>query len=308
MLPHSIDIFVNHLIVERKLSKNTIISYTNDLYQFADFCNEKKISLDNNEGWQLVSKQLLSDYMFLLQEGKHYYSLATIKRKIASLRSLFRFLLDENIIQSDPTENIKVSQPGRKLPRTLSEQEIVTLLEQPRISNTPTKYRDQAIMELLYATGLRVSELISLDLDTINLTDNFIRCIGKGSKERLIPVHDHAISLLKIYIRKNRPHLLKYYKKDYKQQALFINTRGSRLSRQGCWNIIKRYATQAINGHVSPHVLRHSFATHHMQRGATIRHVQELLGHSSISTTQIYTHLSNRKLRDEFDKAQNNGL
>ena len=182
------------------------------------------------------------------------------------------------------------------------------LLDQPRLSQAPTQIRDQSILELLYATGIRVSEMVSLDLDSINLKENFVRCVGKGSKERIVPIHDQASKLLLHYLKETRPRLLKHYKSAWAQQAFFLNTRGHRLSRQSCWNIIKDYAAKAITGHVSPHVLRHSFATHLMQRGATIRHVQELLGHSSISTTQIYTHLSNLELRDEFDKAQNSSL
>ena len=308
ILPYTIAGFVNHLIVERKLSQNTILSYTNDLRQFVTFCSSKEINLDNNANWHSVTKHILSEYMYLLQEGKHAYSTNTVKRKMASLRSLFHFLADENIISSNPSQNIKVSQGGKRLPRTLSEQEVTTLLDQPRLSKTPTQMRDQSILELLYATGIRVSELVSLDVDSINLKENFVRCTGKGSKQRIIPIHDQAGNILLRYIKENRPRLLKHYKSTWAQHALFLNTRGHRLTRQSCWNIIKNYAAKSITGHVSPHVLRHSFATHLMQRGASIRHVQELLGHSSISTTQIYTHLSNRELRDEFDKAQNSSL
>lgn len=307
-LPRPIASFINHLIVERKLSQNTVLGYTNDLRQFVIFCSGKDINLDSTAHWHSVTKEVLTEYMYMLQEGKHSYSTSTVKRKIASLRSLFHFLADENILSSDPSQNIKVSRGGKRLPRTLSEQEIAMLLDQPRLSKAPTQIRDQSILELLYATGIRVSEMVSLDLDNINLKENFIRCIGKGSKERIVPIHDQASNLLLHYLKETRPRLLKHYKSTWAQQAFFLNTRGHRLSRQSCWNIIKDYAAKAITGHVSPHVLRHSFATHLMQRGATIRHVQELLGHSSISTTQIYTHLSNRELRDEFDKAQNPSL
>ncbi|MEE9324532.1 MAG: tyrosine-type recombinase/integrase, partial [Dehalococcoidia bacterium] len=190
--------------------------------------------------------------------------------------------------------------PTRPLPKPLSIAEVEELLAQPGKRSTPEAKRDKAMLELLYAAGTRVTELVSLDIGDVNLTEGKIRCTGKGAKERLVPIHSQAVEAVEEYLLRGRPSLVR----DEKESALFLNRRGERLTRQGFWLILKGYAKQAnIKTHISPHTLRHSFATHLLRGGAPLRHVQVLLGHSNISTTQIYTHLTSEHVREEYDKA-----
>jgi integrase/recombinase XerD len=216
------------------------------------------------------------------------------------VKSFCDFLVAEGIIKSDPTENLSSPKVGKALPKPLSEAEVELLLTAPAKLSTPEAKRDVAMIELLYAAGMRVSELISLNMGDVNLEAGFVRCLGKGSKERIIPIHQEASRSLKEYIVEARTQLLR----DGDEQALFLNRRGERLTRQGLWLILKTYAKAAgIKKPVTPHTLRHSFATHVLSGGADLRAVQELLGHANISSTQVYTHVTSEHVRQAYEKA-----
>ena len=241
----------------------------------------------------------LHDYIEHLNEQQ--YAAATVARKVAALKSLFSYLHAEEVIDENPAEQLSSPRVGRSLPRTLTPDEVDALLEQPNRSDSPEAQRDRAMMEMLYATGMRVSEFVSLDLSSIELRDNLasVRCIGKGRRERLIPIHKHAVEALRDYLQEARPKLAR----GRRETALFINRRGERLTRQGVWLIIKNYAEQAGISGVTPHTLRHSFATHLLRGRAPLRNVQELMGHANITTTQLYTQLTDEHMRDVYDRA-----
>ena len=218
------------------------------------------------------------------------------------MKSFYSYLTAEGVVEKDPTETLSSPRVGKTLPKALSVREIDELLEQPRKRSTPEAKRDRAMLELLYATGMRVSELVALDLDSIELHNNLatVRCVGKGSKERLIPIHEQAVHALRIYLQDARPEMAR----SKRERGLFINRRGERLTRQGFWLILKNYARLAnIPSDVTPHTLRHSFATHMLRGGAPLRSVQELLGHANISTTQIYTQLTDEHVRRVYEHA-----
>ncbi|MBI4329326.1 MAG: tyrosine recombinase, partial [Chloroflexi bacterium] len=223
-----------------------------------------------------------------------------IARKIASLKTFAAYLLNQGQTAENITEGLNSPRVGRPLPNALTVEQVESLLEQPLKLNTPEARRDKAMLEVLYASGMRVTELVSLDLEDVHAQEGYVRCRGKGSKERIIPIYPEAARSLRVYVEEARPALVR----RLDQKALFLNRRGERLTRQGFWLILKNYANQArIGGHVTPHTLRHSFATHLLRGGAALRHVQELLGHASISTTQVYTHLTADHLRDAYDHA-----
>ena len=292
-----VDGFLNYMTVERGISPNTLAAYRSDLTQLVEYLEANYFN-GNGSGWDLVDEDMMSQYLLHLHALE--YSDTTRARKVASSKSLFGFLLDEGIVSRDPTENISSPRIGRSLPDTLSAEEIESLLSSTAENNTTDSVRDHAMFELLYASGLRVTELVSLNLGDIDLEQGSVRCLGKGGKERVIPVHQSAISVLRRYIAESRPSLIK----KSSEQSLFLNRRGQRLSRQGFWLILKASAKRAgIAKKITPHTLRHSFATHLLQGGAPLRHVQELLGHSSITTTQVYTHLTSEHVRTEYDKS-----
>ena len=294
-----INSFLNHLVVEKGFSHNTLEAYRNDLYQFLNYIQTTLTSVNGSTTWREINPILLTDYVFDLR-GKKSYRDSTVARKVAAIRSFFGFLALEGIVDKDPTESLSAPRPGRNLPNHLSEQEVGKLLDQARDQQTPEGHRDWAILELLYATGLRVTELVSLNLEDVNLEDGYVRSLGKGGKERITYLHDRAQSILHQYIEHARPKL----RRNPSEKAIFLNRRGERLTRQWVWAILKAGAKRAnIKKTIAPHVLRHSFATHMLQGGAPLRHVQELLGHASITTTQIYTHLTNDHLREEYEKA-----
>jgi integrase/recombinase XerD len=293
-----VNAFLNYLAIEKGFSANTIGAYRNDLYQLAGFI-EGMVSVKGFKAeWLSVDRNLLINYIIDLKDRN--YSSATVARKVAAVKSFFAFLVAERKIQNDPTENISSPKVNKSLPKPLSLAEIDVLLAEPAKSSTPEAMRDVAMLELLYASGMRVSELMDLNVNDINLKAGFVRCLGKGSKERIIPIHDRAVQSVKEYISEARPHLLK----GKEEQALFLNRRGDRLTRQGFWLILKGHAKSAgIKKVVTPHTLRHSFATHILNGGADLRAVQELLGHANISSTQIYTHLTSEHVRHAYDKA-----
>ena len=285
--------FLNYLTVERGVSEHTIKAYRNDLFQIANFLTtEKKPS-----SWRTLDERAVITVVGEL--GQRGYSDSTRTRKIAAFKSLFSFLLEEGVIDTDPTKHINSPRRGLSLPNVLEEEEIVALLESS-VGNTAEELRNHAMLELMYASGMRVTELIALDLENIDLERGYVRCFGKGSKERLVPVHHQATLAVSGYINKGRPKL----QGRRSQKAVFLNTRGDRLTRQGFWSILKKLSAFAgLGGRITPHTLRHSFATHLLKGGAPLRHVQELLGHANIATTQVYTHLTSEYVKSEYDKA-----
>ncbi len=293
--------FLQHLIVEKGFSRNTTEAYRNDLRQFWEFLREHENgATDGEKPWELVDLGMLNEYIEDLR-GRKGYRDTTTARKVAALKSFFGFLHENGAVDADPTESLGSPRVGRSLPKFLTEDQVTTLLDLASLSGTPEGQRDANILELLYATGLRVSELVSLNLQDIDFQEGYIRCWGKGSKERIVYLYPKAVTQLKRYISKHRQNLV-VGKKD--EPALFINHRGDRLTRQWIWSVLKTYGEKAgIDQRVTPHTLRHSFATHLLQNGASLRHVQELLGHSSISTTQVYTHMTTNYLHQEYEKS-----
>ena len=292
----AVDSFIDYMNVERNASPNTLAAYRNDLYQLADYLAEER-GLGAGD-WRSVDGETVRAYLLRLHELG--YSDATRARKIASARSLFGFLLEEGYISQDPAEYVASSRLGRSLPDTLSVEEIERLLAAAASGDSPEEMRDRTMLELLYATGMRVSELVALDVESVDLEQGSVRCFGKGSKERVVPIHAQAIWHLRSYLEEARPQMVG----NASDGSLFLNQRGGRLSRQGLWLILKRYVGLAnITRKLTPHTLRHSFATHLLQGGAPLRHVQELLGHASITTTQVYTHLTSEHVRSEYDGA-----
>ena len=297
----AVEDFLQHLVVERGFSQHTLDAYRNDLGQFTDFLKERMNgSSEREDVWQRVDLDLLNDYIADLR-GRKGYRDTTMARKVAAIKSFFTFLAQNGVIEEPPTESLGSPRVGRALPKYLTEDEIDRLLTEADKAGTVEGQRDANILELLYATGLRVSELVSLNVQDIDFEESYIRCWGKGSKERIVYAHDKALNGLQDYLSTSRMSLLGNNKGE---TALFINHRGERLTRQWVWNILKTYSKRAgIDQKITPHTLRHSFATHLLQKGASLRHVQELLGHSSISTTQVYTHLTTEHLRDEYEKS-----
>ena len=296
-LQSNLDVFLDYMTVERGVSPNTLAAYRNDLTQLVEYLKVNHFN-GNGSGWENVDEDMMSQYLLHLHALE--YSDTTRARKVASSKSLFGFLLDEGIVQHDPTENISSPRIGRSLPDTLSAEEVNSLLESVSEQDSPDSVRDHAMLELLYASGLRVTELVSLDLEDIDLEQGSVRCLGKGGKERVIPIHASAVAVIRDYIEQARP----AFQKKPPERSLFLNVRGQRLSRQGFWLILKAHAKRAgITKKITPHTLRHSFATHLLQGGAPLRHVQELLGHSSITTTQVYTHLTSEHVRTEYDQS-----
>ena len=290
----AVEDFVQYLTVERGVSPNTLAAYRNDLTQLVEFVTSR----NGNRTWADVSDQTISEYVLHLHDLG--YSQSTRARKMASCKSLFGFLLMEDVVETNPTANLSSPRKGRSLPEALTEEEIDRLLSTASEDDTPESTRDGAMLELLYATGMRVSELISLNLEDVDTDHGYVRCFGKGGKERLLPIYEQAADSLEQYIAEARPLL----ESEKSATALFLNRRGARLTRQGFWLILKSRAGRAeLNGKITPHTLRHSFATHLLRGGAPLRHVQELLGHASISTTQIYTHLTSEHVRSEYDRA-----
>jgi len=285
--------FVHHLAVERGLSRNTVESYERDLTGFLDYASREGLDPIRDSDRQLITAYMLH----LRQQGKAASSAA---RALVSLRSFYRFLAQERLIERDPSRYMQSPRLPRRLPKAITVEEVDRLLNAPR-TDTPQGARDKAMLELLYATGMRVSELIGLDVGDVNLRMGYVRCVGKGSKERIIPMGRQAILHLEHYLTHMRPKLLTG---RHAQQALFINRSGSRLTRQGFWKIIRKWADAAgIRTPLSPHTLRHSFATHLLENGADLRAVQEMLGHADISTTQIYTHVTRVRMKEVYDLA-----
>ncbi len=280
--------FLNYIRVEKGLSANTLSSYRRDLTKFIEYAGSRKLSILQ------IDREAIRDFIRQLQgQGLQPRSLA---RHVVSLRNFFRFLHQDGQVSTDITAEIDSPQVGRSLPKFLAMDEVEKLLKQPDLSK-PIGLRDKAMLELLYATGMRVSEIISLRTEDFDRNMGILRCLGKGNKERLIPVGRSALSAVETYLREGRSRLLKKGESPY----LFLNHRGSKLSRVGFWKIISGYGRQAaIAAPLTPHVVRHSFATHLLERGADLRSIQLMLGHSDISTTQIYTHVLKDRLKQVY--------
>ena len=283
-----VDEFYQFLTLERGLSQHTIAAYASDLNKFQDYLYQKGI-----KHFTEVQTEEIEGFMYWLTLKR--LSPRSRARILATIKTFFRFLVLTQRLESSPAVLIETPRFAKKLPQVLSLEEVERLLEQPDISQ-PKGLRDKAMLELLYATGLRVSELVLLKLNQINLEVGYVSVMGKGAKERLIPMGRKAQQVLTQYLKHGRSNLLKK-----PSPYLFIGYRGRPLTRQGFWEIIKRYVLKSgINKHISPHTLRHSFATHILERGADLRSVQTMLGHSSITTTQIYTHVTEKRLKEFY--------
>lgn len=286
-------LFWEYLTVELGLSANTRQAYERDLRLFC-----KTLGFKNSDALVNVSREQITGYMTQLKEKG--LAAATIARKLAAIKAFYRFMTAEGYMDANPAEVVEAGTKGIKLPRVLSEDEVVRLLNQPDITSAEG-FRDRTMLEVLYATGMRVSELINLTLERVDLNMKYIIAFGKGSKERIVPLGSVAAEFLQQYLEKVRPKLTH---EDRNTNIVFLAFGGHELTRQRFWQIIRAYGRKAnINKALTPHILRHSFATHLLDNGADLRSVQELLGHSDISTTQIYTHLTNKRLRDIYAKA-----
>ena len=283
------DQFLDYLRVERGLANNTVQAYSKDLARFIQFLEDKKTTPED------VSVEQILEYISAI---RRHLSSRSVARTIPTIKTFFRFLVTEKKIKSSPARLLETPKLSQKLPVILTQNETKTLLAQPDISSV-TGQRDKAMLEVLYGTGLRVSELVNLKISDINLEAGYLRTMGKGSKERIIPIGEKAVDSIKDYISNGRIKLLKGRQSPF----LFLNFRGKPLTRQGFWKIIKRYgATAGIQKEISPHKLRHSFASHLLEGGADLRSVQIMLGHADISTTQIYTHVTTKHLKETHRK------
>jgi len=294
----AIERFINYLKVEKGFSENTLVAYRNDLYQLTDFVAAEANKSGAMPSWSGFGRQGMLSYLLNLKERG--YVPTTQARKVAATKRFFRFMSEEGELKENPTQNVTSPKVGKSLPRPISDSEARLLLEQPTKLSTPEAKRDKAMLELLYASGMRVSELVALDVKDVDTEGGYVRCFGKGGKERLIPVYPRAAAAVAEYIKEARLKLARG--KD--DSALFLNPRGERLTRQGFWQKIKEYAKTAnLDTNIGPHTLRHSFATHMLSGGADLRSVQEFLGHANISTTQVYTRLTSEHVRRSYDKS-----
>ena len=284
--------FISYLASERGLAQNTLESYGRDLRYFQQYLESNQLTFATGSTNEIIRTYLDE----LKKQGK---AVSTISRNLAALKSFYQYLLKEQYLDADPASKIESPKLEKKLPQVLSVQQVELLLKQPNI-NLPAGLRDKAMLELLYATGIRVSELITINVNDVNLELGYIKCFGRGAKERVVPLGSIASKCVSQYLRKGRTALVR----SKQEEAMFVNHHGRRLTRQGFWKIIKKYALEAhIEQKITPHTLRHSFATHLLENGADLRSVQEMLGHADISTTQIYTHVTKNRLKEVYDKA-----
>ena len=279
-----------YLKTEKRASANTVSSYMRDIHQYAAAMEEKGVDLTD-----AVTEDVAEYTASLTRQGK---SPATVTRSVASIKSFYQYLMGQGAVDQNPAKGVTPAKVERKLPQVLTGKEVELFLEQPECTDLKG-YRDRAMLELLYATGIRVSELIDLDVDDLNLPGNVLKCYSKG-RERMIPLYPAAVRALSEYVHNIRPQLVD----SVEETALFVNMSGERMSRQGFWKLIKYYQEKAgIQKDITPHTLRHSFAAHLLENGADLRSIQEMLGHADISSTQIYSKLLNQKIKDVYKKA-----
>lgn len=283
--------FYSYLLIEKKYSNNTIESYRIDLQKFSSFMKKDIANISSDD---------IHEYLKYLSSMK--LSEKSVSRNISCLKSFYKFLLIEKIVSKNPMDNIEIPKVRKSLPKSLTEEDINLLLDIPLVDDF--SYRNKAMMELLYASGLRVTELVELETKDVDLDNAILRTMGKGSKERLIPIGDYALKYLKAYLEEHRGSLLKRDRNDY----IFINNHGKKMTRQGFFKIIKKRALEVgIKKEISPHTIRHSFATHLLNHGADLQSIQELLGHSDIGTTQIYTFVSTEQIHKNYQEYHPHG-
>lgn len=293
MLQTEIDRFIQHLQVEKNYAEHTIINYKKDLEEFCSFLIKEGIFQFSDVNFSVAR-------LFLTELYERGFARNTVARMISSLRSFYRFLTMEQNMQNNPFQLVDLPKKDHRLPNFLYEEEVAALFHAIDVS-TPLGQRNQAILELLYATGIRVSECVALNVSDVDFSLEQIFVIGKGNKERYVPIGSFAIDALKLYIQNGRKHLLK--KSDERSEALFLNYQGNRLSARSVRTVLKQIVEKAsLHKNISPHVLRHTFATHMLNAGADLRSVQELLGHSQLSSTQIYTHVTRDTLRNVYNR------
>ncbi len=278
-----IEQFLTYISDVRGYSSNTLAAYRNDLTQFLAFLRGRV------DSWNEVNREVIIDYIMSMKADQEYAS-STVARKVAAIKSFFHYLLDRGKLEDDPTATLDSPRVRKRLPRAISAQDLARLLAEPARNQTPKALRDRALLEILYASGLRVTELVSLNVDDVNLASATLRVVRpKDKSERIVPMHERAVEPLQEYLERGRIQLIK----DPDETALFLNHRGRRLTRQGLWLIVKHYVREVgIVEDVTPQTLRHTFATHLIEKKADLEYVQELLGHANISTTQVYTQMS----------------
>jgi integrase/recombinase XerD len=283
--------FLDYISVEKGYSSNTLAAYRNDLTQFANYL-EPRVA-----GWDEVTQDIITDYIMAMKTEREYAS-SSVARKVAAIKSFFHYLVDRGELQDDPTATLDSPKVRKRLPKAISQEDLERLLAEPAQEDTPKALRDRALLEILYATGLRVTELVSLDVDDVNLASATLRVVRpKDKRERIVPIHERALEPLQDYLERGRMQLLR----NPQESALFLNHRGRRLTRQGLWLIVKHYVREVgIREEVTPHTLRHTFAAHLIDRKADLEYVQEILGHANISTTQVYTQVG----KEETDEAE----
>ncbi|HSR29897.1 MAG TPA: site-specific tyrosine recombinase/integron integrase [Anaerolineae bacterium] len=282
-MKEQIEQFLEYITAEKGYSSNTLAAYRNDLSQFVSFL-EPRIS-----GWDEVNRDLIIEYIMHMKADQEYAS-STVARKVAAIKSFFHYLVDQGKLEDDPTATLDSPKVRKRLPKAIDEEDLERLLNEPGREQTPKGLRDRALLEILYATGLRVTELVSLNIDDVDLASATLRVVRpKDKAERIVPIYERAIEPLQTYLERGRMQLLR----DPKEPALFLNHRGRRLTRQGLWLIVKHYVREVgIVEDVTPQTLRHTFATHLIEKKADLEYVQELLGHANISTTQVYTQMN----------------
>ena len=287
-MKEQIEKFLKHITEVKGYSSNTLAAYNNDLTQFLSFLRGRI------DGWEQVNRQIIIDYIMSMKSDQEYAS-STVARKVAAIKSFFHYMLDKGELEDDPTATLDSPKVRKRLPKAIAAKDLERLLSEPAKEQTPKALRDRALMEVLYATGLRVTELVSLDVDDVNLASATLRIVRpKDKAERIVPIHERALEPLHDYLERGRMQLMR----DPEESALFLNHRGRRLTRQGLWLIVKHYVREVgITEDVTPHTLRHTFAAHLVEKKADLEYVQELLGHANISTTQVYTQLGS----DEAD-------
>ncbi len=285
-----IEQFLTYISDVRGYSSNTLAAYRNDLTQFLAFLRGRV------DSWNEVNREVIIDYIMSMKADQEYAS-STVARKVAAIKSFFHYLLDRGKLEDDPTATLDSPRVRKRLPRAISAQDLARLLAEPARNQTPKALRDRALLEILYASGLRVTELVSVNVDDVNLASATLRVVRpKDKSERIVPMHERAVEPLQEYLERGRIQLIK----DPDETALFLNHRGRRLTRQGLWLIVKHYVREVgITEDITPHSLRHTFAAHLVEKKADLEYVQELLGHANISTTQVYTQLGSGEAKPE---------